>query len=228
MVDRRGFLGSAIMGLSGAYFAHCAHSVAADAGVAVADKASAADKAGSARATRKNPQRALQATHRWANLPVTTGAPMRRMRLVMNGTVVREFYIELAETAEPQWWAVLDLKPFEGKQIVFEVDELPENSAGLASIVQTDTLNGAEKLYRERTRPQFHFSSRRGWLNDPNGLVLYEGEYHLFYQHNPYGWSWGNLHWGHAVSNDLIHWKELPEALYPDKFGNMFSGSAVI
>jgi len=82
--------------------------------------------------------------------------------------------------------------------------------------------------YSEEFRPQFHYSPKENWLNDPNGMVYYEGEYHLFYQYYPYGKEWGPMHWGHAVTKDLIHWTELPIALYPDDIGAMFSGSAVV
>jgi len=165
-------------------------------------------------------------TH-YLNLPIKNGAPMRKVTLLVDGEVMVMNDMELADGA-PDWWAFVDVSRWTGKTVSLQVDKLPDNSLALNAIEPGDSLKGAEDLYHEPLRGQFHFSSRRGWNNDPNGLSYYHGEYHLFYQHNPYGWSWGNMHWGHAVSPDLVHWQELGDALAPDKLGPMFSGSAVV
>lgn len=172
--------------------------------------------------------RELKITHRYLHLPIRTGAPKVRMKLNVADGIIRVFEIELAES-QPDFWVFTDLEPYRGKTLRIEVDELAGDSRGLAAITEADAIPDAAHVYQEANRPQFHFSSRRGWHNDPNGLVYQAGTYHLFYQHNPYGWNWGNMHWGHAASPDLVHWQEQPTALYPRQFGDWcFSGSAVV
>ena len=170
-------------------------------------------------------------TKRFLAIPIKNGAPKRSVTaFVAGGPAVRN-QIELAD-AEPDWWAVMDVGAWKGRKVTLQVDKLPDDSRALAAIEQTDSIKGGipggDDLYHEPLRGQFHFSPRRGWNNDPNGCVFYKGEYHLFFQHNPYGWAWGNMHWGHAVSRDLAHWEELGDVLFPDDMGAMFSGSAVV
>jgi fructan beta-fructosidase len=172
--------------------------------------------------------REIAIDRRYLHLPVKTGAPKRRMKLQVGAEVVREFEIELIER-DPQFWAIVDLQAWKGKTLRLEVWGPADAKNSLEAVTQGDEIRTVAPLYAERHRPQVHFTSRRGWLNDPNGMVFFQGEYHLFYQHNPYGWAWGNMHWGHAVSKDLVHWEELPIAIHPAKFGDWaFSGSAVV
>jgi fructan beta-fructosidase len=89
------------------------------------------------------------------------------------------------------------------------------------------TPGKAQEVYHEKFRPQIHFSPMASWMNDPNGLIYSNGTYHLFFQYYPDSTVWGPMHWGHATSSDLIHWKQLGIALYPDSLGYIFSGSAV-
>lgn len=163
---------------------------------------------------------------RYLHFPVRNGASMRLVRLAVEGRPVREFEIELAE-GKPDFWAFTDVSTFRGKRLTVET-KLMSGSRALEAVVQGDAIKDAGDLYREKYRPQFHFTPMRGWTNDPNGLVYYKGEYHLFFQHNPFGTKWGNMTWGHAVGPDLVHWTELGDALHPDRLGTIFSGSAVV
>ena len=98
-----------------------------------------------------------------------------------------------------------------------------KNASADADDAATDSLP-----FQEQYRPQIHFTPAEHWMNDPNGMVYYDGEYHFFYQHNPGQSVWGDLHWGHAVSRDLVHWEHLPPAIAPDSLGMIFSGCAVV
>ncbi len=186
-------------------------------------------------------ERSLAVQHRWLLLPVKNGAQKLWMRLSHNGGWLREFEIELAD-GTPDLWVATEIAPWRGQTLRVEADGLPLGSKALEALRQSDApetemvplagglkpFPGGQPLYRETYRPQFHFSPAWGWTNDPNGLVYHDGQYHLFFQHNPYGVRWGNMTWGHAVSRDLVHWQQQPDAIHPDHLGTIFSGSAVV
>lgn len=182
---------------------------------------------GKPKVSQQNVERTFAVGSRYLNLPIKNGGPKRMVTLIVDGKTLVKNEIELADD-KPDWWAPMDVSAWKGRSITLQVDKLPSNSSALESIEMSDIVKASQDLYREAQRGQFHFSPMRGWNNDPNGMVYYNGEYHLFFQHNPYGWSWGNMHWGHAVSKDLVHWEELGDKLLPDEQGPMFSGSAVV
>jgi fructan beta-fructosidase len=151
------------------------------------------------------------------------------INLLVDGKVVRTTTGGNDERLEWGTWNVEDLV---GKTVRIQIVDKATGDWGhinMDQIVQSDASRAVpEKLYDELYRPQFHFSAEKNWLNDPNGMVFYRGAYHLFFQHNPKGIQWGNMTWGHATSEDMIHWKQQPHALHPDKLGTIFSGSAVV
>lgn len=166
----------------------------------------------------------LKITKKYINFPVSHKVDRRAMTLSVKGQEPCRFVIRLAE-GEPDYWVFRDVSGLKGKTVTLSYEG---SEAALAKVYQDDRIAGEEEIYNEKYRPQYHFTTRRGWINDPNGMVFYKGKFHLFYQHNPAEREWENMHWGHAVSTDLLHWEELPVALHPDTIGTIFSGSAVI
>jgi sucrose-6-phosphate hydrolase SacC (GH32 family) len=176
---------------------------------------------------------------RWINFLIGGGMHPGRtcMNLLLEGKVLRTATgpNDRPGGSERLDWASWDVADLDGRpariEIVDEategwghinVDQITMSDETMAEDIRTDVP------FDETYRPQFHFTPKVNWTNDPNGLVYYKGEYHLFFQHNPFGINWGNMTWGHAVSRDLVHWEYLPHAIEPDELGTIFSGSAVV
>lgn len=172
-------------------------------------------------------------------MPVKAGAARSRMCIEIGGQVVRAFHVELAGD-EIDFWTFIDVSAWRGQCAVITLQADPArpdtgrqahpiSEGALDAIEMSEEIRDAAEIYQEALRPQFHFTTRRGWHNDPNGMVFYEGEYHLFYQHQPFSVSsFSDKSWGYAVSRDLVYWEERPIALYADHEGQKWSGSGVV
>jgi len=158
-------------------------------------------------------------------LPIEEKAPEVKMNVRVSSLKFNETYdVRLAQN-KIDYWMPLKVDKFQGKELNLILTNYAGSELGINNIKESDKFDFE---YGETYRPRFHFSPEYGWMNDPNGMVYLDGEYHLFYQYNPYGAMWGNMHWGHAVSTDLVSWTYLPTPIAPDTLGAIFSGSAVI
>ncbi len=160
-------------------------------------------------------------------LPIGHHVDMRKLKLIHNGEMVRDLDIRL-DYVNPCEYVYFDVSAYRGQVLTIEI--IPDVEYHDRQVSEAEICYSECKNYR----PHIHFTPSFGWLNDPNGLLEYTSpvtglkSYHLFYQHNPFDTIWGNMHWGHAVSYDLLHWEHRPVSLSPDELGTMFSGSAIV
>jgi fructan beta-fructosidase len=167
-------------------------------------------------------------SERFLIMPINNKAARnQQISVVVDGKQVRYVQAGLAEKKEDvDWWAFFDISAYKGKKLTVSVK--PTAPESMALITQVEKVPGQEKWGSEPNRPQFHFSQKVGWNNDPNGMVYYKGRWHLYFQLNPVALPWGNMTWGHAVSKDLVNWKQLPNVLHHKPRDAMFSGGAAV
>lgn len=169
-------------------------------------------------------------------VPVANKGERTQLGIFEGDRLVQDFTVALPQGDAPHWLAAYPLEHFEleGKEIRIAPSDkqvLPGGLEGAFNRIRIGTAADALDAddYTRPFRDQFHVTTRRGWVNDPNGMVYHDGMYHLYFQHNPFGIQWGNMHWGHVESSDLIHWEEKPIALFQNTTGDMmFSGGGFV
>ena len=169
--------------------------------------------------------RTFEAKDKYLLIPIEDQADENTVQMYVEGNPIGEpMTIRIAQN-KIDYWVPIDIESYKGKKVTLTFSVGKNADKGLDKIKQSAKYSFE---YNEKYRPLYHFTPQYGWMNDPNGMVYADGTYHLFYQYNPYGARWGNMHWGHAISKDLVNWEYQPTAIAPDKLGAIFSGSAVI
>ena len=169
--------------------------------------------------------RTFEAKDKYLLIPIEDQADENTVQMYVEGNPIGEpMTIRIAQN-KIDYWVPIDIESYKGKKVTLTFSVGKNTDKGLDKIKQSAKYSFE---YNETYRPLYHFTPQYGWMNDPNGMVYADGTYHLFYQYNPYGACWGNMHWGHAISKDLVNWEYKPTAIAPDKLGAIFSGSAVI
>lgn len=166
----------------------------------------------------------VDAPKKFLLLPVEEASPEARFSLIADNNAVKHMNVRLAVN-RVDYFVPVDLSEFAGKFLSLSFQSIPDSAICWDEMTLSDEFDVSN---RESFRPVYHFSPAYGWMNDPNGMVYKDGIYHLFYQYNPYGSVWGNMHWGHATSVDLVNWQHQPVAISPDALGTIFSGSCVV
>ncbi len=171
----------------------------------------------------------IVANQHYLNLPVSFNGAGHLIEIVQEGLVAQEYNLNLVTNGVPDFYDFLDLSQYQGSELVVRIDSQLANVSQLVSLVQASNIITSVPIYQEPNRPIYHISAKRGYINDPNGMVYYNGVYHVCFQHNPFQLSNGRNHsWGHVASTDLVHWTELKDELYPDWLGTCFSGGATV
>ena len=156
-------------------------------------------------------------------LPIEEEADESQVRLDTGNATDTDMDIRLAQT-KVDYFVPFAL-PADAKTVTLRIQKKPKDALCWEEIKLSDTFDTANT---DKFRPVYHHTPLYGWMNDANGLVYKDGEYHLYYQYNPYGSKWGNMHWGHSVSKDLMHWEHLAPAIARDTLGHIFSGSSIV
>ena len=168
----------------------------------------------------------LDSVKKFLLLPVQDDAPEGKVNIVVNneGQLAQSMNIRLARERVDSY-VPLDLSAYVNQKVSIDIAGMPSSSLCWKELKMSDSFDMTNK---EMFRPVYHHTPVYGWMNDPNGMFYKDGVYHLYFQYNPYGSVWGNMHWGHSTSTDLMHWKFEGCAIVPDAWGAIFSGSCVV